>query len=172
MTLLDAPQFDAARSKRNKLIIQLSVAAFFVLLVVYWLVASRPVDWPWNWQRYLFGRSTVNKFMDALEANDLSKAYGVWVHDANWQQHPATVRDISLHAFPGRLEPDEPGQRIWPDPEPQDRAGRPLRERPARGRADQRAQERCAEPGLRSQDRAAKLRAARRELVSGAVIPA
>ena len=50
MTLLDAPQFDAARSKRNRLIIQLSVAAVFVLLVVYWLVASRPVDWPWNWQ--------------------------------------------------------------------------------------------------------------------------
>jgi hypothetical protein len=72
MTLLDAPEFDAARSKRKKLIIQLSAAAVFVLLVAYWLVASRPVDWPWHWQRYMFGRSTVNRFMDALEANDLS----------------------------------------------------------------------------------------------------
>ena len=57
MTLLDAPQFDAARSKRKRLIAQLSAATLFVLLVVYWLVCSRPVDWPWNWSRYMFGRS-------------------------------------------------------------------------------------------------------------------
>ncbi len=60
-----------------------------MLFVVWWLVASRPVDWPWNWDRYLFGRAKVNKFLSALEANNLPKAYGIWVHDRNWQQHPA-----------------------------------------------------------------------------------
>ena len=61
----------------------------FVLLVVWWLVAGRPVDWPWNWNHYLFGRIKVNKFLSAVEANDLAKAYGIWIHDKNWQQHPA-----------------------------------------------------------------------------------
>ena len=48
MTLLDAPEFDEAPSKRRRLIVQISAAALFVLLVIYWLVASRPVDWPWR----------------------------------------------------------------------------------------------------------------------------
>jgi len=51
-------------------------------------VAGRPVDWPWNWNNYLFGRSTVNSFLTAVEKNDLPAAYGIWLHDKNWQQHP------------------------------------------------------------------------------------
>ena len=74
MTLLDAPQFDAARAKRNTLIIECCAGALVLLFVAWWLAASRPVDWPWNWNRYLFGRATVNKFLSAVEANDLPKA--------------------------------------------------------------------------------------------------
>jgi hypothetical protein len=88
MTLLDAPQFDAARSRRNVLILKCSLGAVAALLVAFWLIAGRPADWPWRWSRYLCGRATVNKFLTAVEANDLPKAYGVWVHDKNWQQHP------------------------------------------------------------------------------------
>jgi hypothetical protein len=108
MTLLDAPQFDAARSRRTKLIAQLCVAALFVLLVVYWLVASRPVDWPWNWSRYLFGRAEVNKFLGALEANDLNKAYGIWLNDKNWQQHPAQYTTYPFARFQGDWGPNSP----------------------------------------------------------------
>jgi hypothetical protein len=88
MTLLDAPTFDAARARRNALILRASIAALAVLLVVWWLVAGRPVDWPWNWNNYLFGRAKVNKFLSAVEANDLTAAYGIWMDDKNWQQHP------------------------------------------------------------------------------------
>ncbi len=169
MTLLDAPEFDAARSKRNRLIAQLSAGALVVLFIVGWLVCGRPVDWPWNWSRYVFGRAAVNNFLGALEANDLQKAYGVWEHDKNWQQHPAQYSTYPFSALSGRLGPDEPGQRIWSHSQPQDCTGRPLRQRLAGGRADQRPQERRAEPGLRSQDRAVELCAAGRELVSGTV---
>jgi hypothetical protein len=89
MTLLDAPEFDAARSKRKILILQCCAGALVLLLVTWWLMASQPVDWPWNWNRYLFGRSAVNKFLSAVEADDLTRAYGIWVNDKNWQQHPA-----------------------------------------------------------------------------------
>jgi hypothetical protein len=64
------------------------VACLLVLFVVWWFVAGRPVDWPWNWNNYLFGRSTVNKFLTSVEKNDLQTAYGIWIHDKNWQQHP------------------------------------------------------------------------------------
>ncbi len=88
MTLLDAPQFDARRTRRNRLIVQSSVGAILLLLIGWWLLASRPVDWPWYWNRYIVGRNAVNKFLSAVEADDLPGAYGIWVNDKNWQQHP------------------------------------------------------------------------------------
>ena len=88
MTLLDAPKFDEAREKRRKVYLTSTVTCLIVLFVVWWFVAGRPVDWPWNWNNYLFGRATVNKFLTAVEKNDLAAAYGVWIHDKNWQQHP------------------------------------------------------------------------------------
>jgi hypothetical protein len=114
MTLLDAPEFDEARSKRRRLIVQLSAAALFVLLVIYWLVASRPVDWPWYWQRYLFGRADVNKFMVALEANDLNKAYGIWMNDPNWQQHAAQYSTYPFARFQGDWGPSSPDNEYGP----------------------------------------------------------
>jgi len=114
MTLLDAPQFDAARSKRTRLILQLSAAAVLVLLAGFWLAASRPVDWPWNWSRYLFGRATVNKFMNALEANDLSKAYGVWVNDKNWQQHAGQYLTYPFSRFQDDWGPTSPDNEYGP----------------------------------------------------------
>ena len=88
MTLLDAPKFDEVREKRNQRILIGAAGLFLVLFVGWWLVAGRPVDWPWNWNNHLMGRSTVNGFLTAVEKNDLPKAYGVWTHDKDWQQHP------------------------------------------------------------------------------------
>jgi hypothetical protein len=114
MTLLDAPEFDAARSKRNRLIAQLSAGALVVLLIVGWLVCGRPVDWPWNWSRYVFGRATVNNFLGALEANDLPKAYGVWENDKNWQQHPAQYSTYPFARFQGDWGPTSPDNEYGP----------------------------------------------------------
>jgi hypothetical protein len=91
MTLLDAPKFDEARDRRNRVILSGSAGLVFVLLAAWWLVAGRPVDWPWNWNAHLFGRMAVNNFLGAVEQNDLPKAYGIWLHDPNWQQHQAQL---------------------------------------------------------------------------------
>jgi hypothetical protein len=88
MTLLDAPKFDEVRERRNRMILFGSVGSVFALIVLWWLVAGRPLDFPWNWNASLFGRFTINRFFDALEKNDLQTAYGVWIHNKNWQQHP------------------------------------------------------------------------------------
>jgi len=87
MTLLDAPKFDEVREKRNQRMLIGAGGLFLVLFVGWWLVAGRPVDWPWNWNTHLMGRSTVNNFLAAVEKNDLPKAYGIWTHDKDWQQH-------------------------------------------------------------------------------------
>jgi hypothetical protein len=89
MTLLDAPVFDEIRDRRHRSILLGCGGLLFVLVVGWWLVAGRPVDWPWNWNNYLFGRSTVNQFLTAVEKNDLQQAYAIWIRDKDWQQHPA-----------------------------------------------------------------------------------
>ena len=79
MTLLDAPKFDEAREKRRMVYISSTVTCLLVLFVVWWFVAGRPVDWPWNWNNYLFGRAAVNNFLTAVEKNDLQSAYGSFI---------------------------------------------------------------------------------------------
>jgi hypothetical protein len=88
MTLLDAPVFDEVRDRRNRKIFWGSAGLVFALFVGWWLFAGRPVDWPWNWNNHLLGRATANNFLAAVEKNDLPAAYGIWIHDKDWQQHP------------------------------------------------------------------------------------
>jgi hypothetical protein len=87
MTLLDAPKYDAARAQRRQVYLYSTAGFLFVLFIAWWLVAGRPVDWPWNWDDYLMARSTVNRFLTDVEKNDMASAYGLWIHDKNWQQH-------------------------------------------------------------------------------------
>jgi hypothetical protein len=88
MTLLDAPKYDAAREQRRRVFLFSTAGFLVVLLIAWWLVAGRPIDWPWNWDNYLFARSTVNNFLTDIEKNDMAAAYGAWSHDKDWQQHP------------------------------------------------------------------------------------
>ncbi|MGD0903934.1 MAG: hypothetical protein ABR924_13430 [Terracidiphilus sp.] len=87
MTLMDAPVFDEARERRRQRILFGSGGLLLALLIGWWLVAGRPVDLPWNWNSYLMGRSAANRFLTAVEQNDLPKAYGIWRHDQDWQHH-------------------------------------------------------------------------------------
>lgn len=99
MTLLDAPKFDEAKDRRRTRMIYGGAGLLFVLFVGWWLVAGRPVDFPWNWNNHLFGRMTTNHFFDAVEKNDLATAYGIWMHDKDWQQHPAQYSAYSFDRF-------------------------------------------------------------------------
>jgi hypothetical protein len=109
MTLLDAPTFDEARDRRRRVILFGVVGLIFALFVTYWLLAGRPVDWPWNWYSHLRGRTTVNHFLGAVEQNDLEKAYGIWMHDPDWQKHPNKYRSYPFDRFQddwSRTSPD------------------------------------------------------------------
>ena len=104
MTLLDAPDFDEARDRRNRDDSDSAVGLLLVLFIGWWLVAGRPVDWPWNWNNHLRGRMAVNASSPTVEKNDLPAAYGIWMHDKDWQQHPAAARRLPLRSLPAGLE--------------------------------------------------------------------
>ena len=109
MTLLDAPTFDEARARRNRSIVFGSFGLLVCLFVAWWLAAAMPVDWPWNWNAHLFGRMAVNNFLGAVEQNDLPRAYGIWIHDKDWQQHPAQYSAYPFTRFQqdwSRTSPD------------------------------------------------------------------
>jgi hypothetical protein len=108
MTLMDAPKFDAVRERRHSAIVIGSGALLLVLLIGWWLVAGRPVDWPWNWNNYLFARSAVNNFLTDIEKNDLASAYGIWTHDKNWQQHQTANQTYPFSRFQQDWSPTSP----------------------------------------------------------------
>lgn len=99
MTLLDAPRFDEARDRRRRIIIWSSAGTFAALVILLWILAGFPIDWPWNWYVHFRGRETVNHFLTDVEKNDMSAAYGVWLHDPHWQQHPDKTSGYPFNRF-------------------------------------------------------------------------
>jgi hypothetical protein len=76
MTLLDAREFDAAKERRRRVKIIVAIVVVLVLLGVGW------------WFRFWPEERVAGKFFDALQKQDYNTAYGVWMQDATWQQHP------------------------------------------------------------------------------------
>jgi hypothetical protein len=99
MTLLDAPTFDAARDRRNTILLIGSVGLLVVLFVGGWLVSGRPIDWPWHWWMHFRARATANRFLDDVEDNKLQNAYAVWFHDPDWQRHPNNYSAYPFEKF-------------------------------------------------------------------------
>src|SRR3989475_9618041 len=41
----------------------------------------------------------VDEFFAALQKNDFEKAYGIWMHDPNWKQHPDKYSQYPFNDF-------------------------------------------------------------------------
>ncbi len=99
MTLLDAPQFDTVRDRRQRRIIYGSVIAVGVLTIGFWFWSFTPLDWPWTWYNHRVGTIAIDRFLRLVEKNDLPDAYGVWNHDKDWQQHPDKFGTYTFDRF-------------------------------------------------------------------------
>lgn len=95
MTLLNAPEFDNRKEKRNRnllvgvgvlLLLTALTAVGGVLLGHGWFFSNLPVE------------HRISVFLSTLEAKDYAKAYGIWMNDPEWQQHPQKY-DYTLKRF-------------------------------------------------------------------------
>jgi hypothetical protein len=87
MTLLDAQEYDPEKSrKRTKRI----VSAIAIVLIV--------VGFLW-WFRYWPEERVAGHFFDALQRQDYKTAYGIWMQDPQWAQHPERHPKYSFNDF-------------------------------------------------------------------------
>ncbi len=95
MTLLNAPVYNARREnlKRN-LFIGGGVTVFLLIVLALagyimghgWFFSNLPVE------------HKVNVFLTTVQQGDYPKAYGIWMNDPDWQQHPQKY-DYKLQRF-------------------------------------------------------------------------
>jgi hypothetical protein len=76
MTLLDAKQYDPEKSRKKRSRIITAILIVIVLAFLGW------------WFRYWPQERIVGHFFQALERQDYNGAYGIWMHDPDWQKHP------------------------------------------------------------------------------------
>jgi hypothetical protein len=87
MTLLDAPSFNAARARKRRNVIVLTLVALLLIGIFVWTF--------WNWP----AEHRDNTFFAALEQQQFEKAYGIWNNDSDWQQHPDMYKNYPYNKF-------------------------------------------------------------------------
>ncbi len=95
MTLLNAPSYNKRREdlKRN-----IFIGSGISVLVLTILALSGYVMGHGWFFRNLLVEHHVKVFLETVQAGDYPKAYGIWMHDPDWQQHPQKY-DYKLERF-------------------------------------------------------------------------
>ncbi len=87
MTLFEAKPYDAARARRKRNTILLVVSGIIIVALVLWL------------NRYWPEEHIVSNFFDALQQQKFEQAYGIWMHDPDWKQHPERYARYPYNEF-------------------------------------------------------------------------
>jgi hypothetical protein len=87
MTLLDAREYDPARERRKRNRIISGIVLLLVLAALGW------------WFRYWPEQRIADHFFADLQKRDYEAAYGVWMHDPQWKQHPDRFPKYPYHEF-------------------------------------------------------------------------
>ena len=96
MTLLNAPEYDGSRERRNRNL--LVGAGVLVLLAIVIGLGGFMAGHGWFFSN-LPAEHKVRSFFSALEAKDYEKAYVLYTNDPEWQQHPDKHADYPLKRF-------------------------------------------------------------------------
>lgn len=86
-TLFNAKPYDPIKERRKK--IRITVVVVIVLAMAF-------TAWSFRYWRY---EHQVDKFFNALQHQDYEKAYGVWMNDPNWKQHPEKYKRYPYGEF-------------------------------------------------------------------------
>ena len=76
MTLLDAKEYDLEKDRKRRMRILYALILLVIVLAGGW------------WFRYWPEEHIVGRFFDSLQRQDYKTAYGIWMRDPEWQQHP------------------------------------------------------------------------------------
>jgi hypothetical protein len=87
MSLFEAQPYDPRPARRRRDLILALIVLVIVIGVVWWLFRF----WPEERQ--------VDRFFDALQQQNYEQAYGTWVHDAQWKQHPEKYSSYPYNDF-------------------------------------------------------------------------
>lgn len=87
MTLFEAKPYDAARARRKRDLILAAIAAVIVIAMVLWMFRFWPEE------------RVVGQFFTALQHQNFEQAYGVWMHDPEWKQHPDRYSSYTYNDF-------------------------------------------------------------------------
>ena len=86
-TLFQSPPYDPARERRRNRVVVVVVIAALLAVVVFF----RFRNWPYE--------HIVNNFFHALQQQNHEKAYGIWMHDPEWKQHPERYKNYPFGEF-------------------------------------------------------------------------
>jgi hypothetical protein len=86
-SLFNAQPYDEAKAQRRRLWIAGAIIAVIAIAALLWF------------NRYWPEERRVDQFFAHLQAKDYEGAYGVWMNDPNWKQHPEAYKRYGFHAF-------------------------------------------------------------------------
>ena len=75
-TIFEAKPYDEARARRRRIWISSIIIAVLVIGFFLW------------WFRFWPLERRVDKFFGDLQTHNFEQAYGIWMNDPNWKQHP------------------------------------------------------------------------------------
>jgi hypothetical protein len=86
-TLFDTQPYDEAAERRRRIRIGCAIAAVIVIAALLWF------------NRYWPEERRVERFFAQLQAKNFEGAYGIWMNDPNWKQHPEAYTRYGFDKF-------------------------------------------------------------------------
>jgi hypothetical protein len=86
-SLFDAQPYDEAKARRRHILVAGTIIAVIAIASVLWF------------HRYWPEERRVDHFFAQLAAKNYEGAYGIWMNDPNWKQHPEEYKRYAFHAF-------------------------------------------------------------------------
>ena len=87
MTLFEAKPYDPREGRKKRNIIIGIVFLVIILALLWWQLRFWPEE------------RVVDRFFDALQEQKFEPAYGIWMNDPNWKQHPERYSRYTYNDF-------------------------------------------------------------------------
>lgn len=86
-TIFTAQPYDEAKARRRTIAVVVSIVAVIVIAILLWF------------NRYWPEEHVAKHFFSQLQSKNYEGAYGTWLHDPDWKQHPEKYKQYTFHAF-------------------------------------------------------------------------